>query len=257
MVVEGGHVEDRATRRGRRARRGVSAPVRGFASVSNPIVRALEQVAQRVGRTLSRDAGRAVEEMYRQAGRGVQDVVKRVSDADEHSGRKLVEIAERLGRNARADAAADAQVAERAGLRARFAQILDPTGESASVRAYQDAEIRVDSARYPETAQHIQEAQSGIIWRGEASVRGAPAPSVLTIDRAGAKANRAASLRGIAPRGEEGLDRDEYPPAMFAEGGAGASVKYIDSSDNRGAGSVMGGDLDGLPDGARIKIVVK
>jgi hypothetical protein len=44
---------------------------------------------------------------------------------------------------------------------------------------------------------------------------------------------------------------------MFSEGGAGASVKYIDRSDNRGAGSVMGSDLDGLPEGARIKIVVK
>lgn len=98
--------------------------------MSNPIVRALEEVALRVGRTLSRDAGRAVEEMYRQAGRGVQDVVKRVSEADEHSGRKLVEIAERLGRNAQQDSAADARVAERAGLRARFAQILDPKGES-------------------------------------------------------------------------------------------------------------------------------
>lgn len=142
--------------------------------MSNSIVRALEELALRVGRTLSRDAGEAVEQMYRQAGRGVQDVVKRVSEADEHSGRKLVQIAERLGRNARQDSAADAQVAERAGLRARFAQILDPKGESAAVRAYQDAEIRVDSARYPETAQHIQEAQAGIIWRGDASMQGAP-----------------------------------------------------------------------------------
>jgi hypothetical protein len=31
-------------------------------------------------------------------------------------------------------------------------------------------------------------------------------------------------------------DRDEYPPAMFNEGG-GASVRKINPSDNRGAGA--------------------
>lgn len=229
--------------------------------MSNSVVRALEQVAERVGRTLSKDAGTAVEEMYRKAGTLAEGVVKRVTETDAENARKLVEVAERMGRNAIRTATGDVErtalTAERAGLRKKFADILDPKGESPAVRAYQDAEIRVDSARYPETAQHIQEAQSGTLWRGDASSQGAPASSVLTIDRDGAKANRAESLRGIAPRGAEGLDRDEYPPAMFLEGGAGASVKYIDSSDNRGAGSVMGGDLDGLPDGARIRIVVK
>jgi Deoxyribonuclease NucA/NucB len=234
---------------------------RGFPSVSNPVVRALQQVAERVGRSLSKDAGRAIAEMYRKAGTLAEDVVKRVTETDAENARKLVQVAERLGRNAARTATGEAErtalTAERAGLRKRFAAILDPKGETPAVRAYQDAEIRVDSARYPETAQHIQEAQSGTIWRGDASTQGASAPSVLTIDRDGAKANRAASLRGIAPRGADGLDRDEYPPAMFSEGGAGASVKYIDSSDNRGAGSVMGSDLDGLPDGARVRIVVK
>lgn len=218
-------------------------------------------MAERVGKTLSKDAGKAVEEMYRQAGRGVLDVVKRVGEADEQSAKKLVELAEKMGQNAGRSAVGDAQrtaqVAERAGLRSKFASILDPKGESAAVRDYQDTEIHVDSARHPETAQHIQEAQSGTIWRGDASTQGTPAPSILTIARDGAKANRAESLRGIAPRGADELDRDEYPPAMFSEGGAGASVKYIDRSDNRGAGSVMGSDLGGLPEGARIKIVVK
>src|SRR5581483_2840913 len=56
-MVEGGRVEDRATRRGGRASRGVWVRrCRGCASVSNPIVRALEQAAQRIGQTLSRDA---------------------------------------------------------------------------------------------------------------------------------------------------------------------------------------------------------
>lgn len=241
--------------------RSSGAAVAGFPSVSNSVVRALTEMAERVGRSLSKDAGRAVEEMYRKAGTLAGDVVKRVTEADAENARRLVEVAERMGQNATrtvtGDAGRTALTAERAGLRKRFAAILDPKGETPAVRAYQDAEIQVDSARYPETAQHIQEAQSGTIWRGDASAQGAPAPSVLTIDRDGAKVNRAESLRGIAPRGGEGLDRDEYPPAMFLEGGAGASVKYIDSSDNRGAGSVMGSDLDGLPDGARIRIVVK
>ncbi|KAG7091347.1 hypothetical protein E1B28_010389 [Marasmius oreades] len=36
------------------------------------------------------------------------------------------------------------------------------------------------------------------------------------------------------------LDRDEYPPAIAAEGGAGAMVTYIEAGDNRRAGSLMG-----------------
>ena len=32
---------------------------------------------------------------------------------------------------------------------------------------------------------------------------------------------------------------------MSAEGGAGADVRYIDPSDNRGAGAVMGNALEG------------
>jgi hypothetical protein len=115
-------------------------------------------MAARVGRTLSKDAGKAVEEMYRQAGRGVQDVVKRVGEADEQSAKKLVELAEKMGQNAGRSAVGDAQrtaqVAERAGLRSKFASILDPKGESAAVRDYQDTEIQVDSAISGDRAAH-------------------------------------------------------------------------------------------------------
>jgi hypothetical protein len=51
-----------------------------------------------------------------------------------------------------------------------------------------------------------------------------------------------------------GKDRDEYPPAMFAEGGSGASVRPISSSDNRGAGSCIGAQCRGLDDGSKIQI---
>jgi hypothetical protein len=112
-------------------------------------------------------------------------------------------------------------------------------GDTGSV----DAVIVVPRHRYPESARHIEDAQS------------AGHPSVLTIDRAGAASNRRESLRGVEP--QPGLDRDEYPPAMFEEGGAGASVRPINPSDNRGAGSCIGHQCRGLPDGSTVEIIVE
>jgi hypothetical protein len=62
-------------------------------------------------------------------------------------------------------------------------------------------------------------------------------PRVLHIFREEGPANRRESLRGIPTK--KGYDRDEYPPAMADEGGEGASVRYVLSSENRSAGSVM------------------
>ena len=101
-------------------------------------------------------------------------------------------------------------------------------------------DITVSRSRFPESAQHIDDA----IEAGQ--------PSVLTINRAGANANRRESLRGVETK--PGLDRDEFPPAMFQEGGAGASVRRINSSDNRGAGSSIGAQCQGLECGTRVKI---
>ncbi len=101
-------------------------------------------------------------------------------------------------------------------------------------------EVVLDGVRYPETAQHIENA----IDNGQ--------PEELTIDREGAKANRQASLKGYAT--QPGADRDEYPLAMTVEGGVGADIQYIDPSDNRGAGSSIGNQLKGLPDGTRFRI---
>ena len=53
-----------------------------------------------------------------------------------------------------------------------------------------------------------------------------------------------------------GQDRDEYPPAMFEEGGSGASVKHINPSDNRGAGSSIGHQMSDVNDGDYVQIVV-
>ena len=103
--------------------------------------------------------------------------------------------------------------------------------------------VIVDGKKYPESAKHIRDAQA------------AGHPKVLTIHRPGTKGNRKASLKGIPTK--PGKDRDEYPPAMFKEGGQGASVRHIASSDNQGAGASIGNQARGLPNGARVLIVPK
>ncbi len=103
-------------------------------------------------------------------------------------------------------------------------------------------EIELSRSKYPETAKHIEDA----IKNGH--------PDTLTINRKGAKKNRKESLKGIDK--VSGKDLDEYPPAMFEEGGEGASVRPINSSDNRGAGSTIGHLLRGYPDGTKIRIKI-
>jgi len=43
---------------------------------------------------------------------------------------------------------------------------------------------------------------------------------------------------------------------MFKEGGTGASVRRIDSGDNRGAGSCIGAQCRGPPNGTKVKMKV-
>jgi hypothetical protein len=43
---------------------------------------------------------------------------------------------------------------------------------------------------------------------------------------------------------------------MFKEGGKGASVRHIDSSDNRGAGSCIGQQCRNLKNGDQVKLKV-
>ncbi len=102
--------------------------------------------------------------------------------------------------------------------------------------------LQFPSDRYPETALHIKEA----IAAGESPT--------CTLDRKGADQNRKESLKGIPTKA--GYDRDEWPMAMCAEGGAGADIKYIDPSDNRGAGSWVSNQLEQYPDGTRVQFVV-
>lgn len=94
----------------------------------------------------------------------------------------------------------------------------------------------------PLAAEHISEAQL------------AGYPSTLTLDRAGTALRRSQSLAGIPTR--PGMDRDEYPPATFLEGGAGASVRHIPLSDNRSAGAQIRNQIRGATEGCRITMTV-
>jgi putative protein kinase ArgK-like GTPase of G3E family len=58
---------------------------------------------------------------------------------------------------------------------------------------------------------------------------------------------------------DEGPDQDldEYPSASLAEGGAGAIIREIDPSDNRGAGAFLGNKCRKLTSESKLKINVK
>jgi hypothetical protein len=95
--------------------------------------------------------------------------------------------------------------------------------------------------RFPPPRRDQGEA-GGIVNDDRAVARSrATSRAFLHICRYEATANRRASLRGIPTK--KGYDRDEYPPAMADEGGKGASVRYILSSENRSAGGVMSHQL--------------
>ena len=105
-----------------------------------------------------------------------------------------------------------------------------------------DYTLKLDLKEYPQAFGHIKDAIANGL------------PSIVTINRKGIKQNRRNSLKGIKTKPK--LDRDEWPMAMFKEGGTGASVRHIDQSDNRGAGSKIGKILSNLPDGTKIKVEV-
>ena len=103
-------------------------------------------------------------------------------------------------------------------------------------------EVTLSRSVHGEAAQHAADA----IAAGK--------QSDLTIDRLGAEARRAGALSSHAK--VPGKHLDEYPPAMFKEGGAGASVRAISAKDNMSAGACIGNACRELRDGARIRIKV-
>jgi len=102
--------------------------------------------------------------------------------------------------------------------------------------------VYVSRSMSPQSARHIEDAQT---MMGK--------PRTLTIDRPGTRRRRAESLRGIPTI--RGLDRDEYPPAVFLEGGFGASVRHIPLADNRSAGAQIGNQIRNQPDGCQATII--
>jgi filamentous hemagglutinin len=101
-------------------------------------------------------------------------------------------------------------------------------------------EIAVDYNKHPEAAKHIDDAQA------------AGKPEVVTVDRGNAPSQRAAAQSG--QQKVAGKQIDEYPPAFSKEGGAGASTRPINPSDNMGAGASMGNQLRGVADGEKVRI---
>ncbi|MDO9073102.1 MAG: RHS repeat-associated core domain-containing protein [Rubrivivax sp.] len=115
-------------------------------------------------------------------------------------------------------------------------------GGIAAVQGIAAREISLSRSIHGEAAAHAADA----IKAGK--------PSVLTIDRAGASANRQTSTGALDK--VVGKHLDEYPPAMFREGGAGASVRPISPRDNMSSGACIGNACRGLPNGTRVQIKI-
>lgn len=108
--------------------------------------------------------------------------------------------------------------------------------------------VNLDNARHRHILDHAWDAIQGDERQSVPRSRdGQPERALLHIDRAESDLHRSQSLKGIPTK--EGFDRDEYPPAMSREGGRGADVRYVDSSENRSSGSVMGRQLSGFCEG--------
>ena len=125
------------------------------------------------------------------------------------------------------------------------AEALSATTTDQPCKTCCERKVMISRAASPQAAQHIADAQA------------AGHPSVLTLDRPGTATRRAASLQGIATA--PGMDRDEYPPATFAEGGAGSSVRLIPSADNRSAGGQLQAQMNSpnpATDGCKITMTV-
>lgn len=123
---------------------------------------------------------------------------------------------------------------------------LKAPAQAAVATAGRPQDVIIRRSRHPQAASHIEHAQR----HGQ--------PTVLHIDRSGAKARRAASTGSVNPHRKPAplYERDEYPPAFVREGGHNANVRFIDRHDNRGAGGTLRAQTRSLPDGARIRILV-
>lgn len=118
----------------------------------------------------------------------------------------------------------------------------DSTGGSSGGHGPEYYVVIVDSRKYPQTAEHIKMAQTMGF------------PEFVTLGRGDAAERRKTSLADV--KASPIYDRDEWPMAVFKEGGQGANVVYIEGRDNRGAGSSIGWQMRGFPDGSRVRVRV-
>jgi hypothetical protein len=114
--------------------------------------------------------------------------------------------------------------------------------------------VRLSRRKYPEATLHFE-----VAWRQDV-------PSRYTIARGLADENRDA-WEPLVPAGVDADgdgkddDRDEVPMAFTKEGGrkpangrSASHIAYVDASDNRGAGSSIGGRLRSYCNGTRFKL---
>lgn len=100
-------------------------------------------------------------------------------------------------------------------------------------------QIKLSKHEWGQTAEHWEDAQK------------AGKPRLLTVSRRAAQPRRIEALRGLTK--QPPMDLNEYPPAMFQEGGAGASVRAVDRESNRGLGGYLRNICRDLPEGAVVE----
>ena len=125
-------------------------------------------------------------------------------------------------------AATGAKIANK-GAKHAAAEGMQATAQQAIKHGDDVVEVILDAKKYPGSAQHLKDPGF--------------AGKELTIERAGASARREAATNSVPTK--PSMDRDEMPPAMFAEGSQ--SVRHIPSGDNRGAGASIGNQLRNQP----------
>jgi hypothetical protein len=127
-----------------------------------------------------------------------------------------------------------------------------PAAPRECVRARGVQNITFSKTKYPNIRRHFLAARR----RGW--------PRVLVLNRRGADARRDRLLERYRTR--DGMDRDEYPPAVGRGRGRGltkgsrprgwrADVAYVPSSENRSHGSTLGLKLRRFCDGTRFRYV--
>ena len=105
---------------------------------------------------------------------------------------------------------------------------------------------RIHVPNKPNWTQQLQHAKDAM--KGESS-------AVYTVDRAGRSPRRRQNMKGVPTKPKN--DRDEWPPAVFAESSA-ASVRHIDCHSNRSFGCWLGKQLGGknkVEDGQTIELI--